>query len=338
MDKLMTVAISSDAGSLAAIEAARERIAGRVRRTETTASAALTQRFGQPVFLKCEHRQLTGSFKLRGATNALLSLPPEVRRRGVVTVSTGNHGRALAHAAAAEGVRCVVCLSTLVPANKVAAISAAGAEPHVGGASQDDAQQEAEKLVAEQGLVLIPPFDDPNVIDGQGTLGLEIVEDVPDLELVVVPLSGGGLAAGVAAAVTGVRPRVRVIGVSMECGAAMHASLLAGHPVQVDEVPTLADALGGGIGLDNRYTFAMARGLLNDVVLLSEAEIAAAIRYAQAVEGETLEGAGAVAIGALLAGKAAPRGPVVAILSGGNIDPALHRRILAGADNVEERA
>jgi len=330
--------MSPDTLSLAAIKAACERIAGRVRRTETLASAALTQRIGQPVFLKCEHRQLTGSFKLRGATNALLSLPPETRRRGVVTVSTGNHGRALAHAAAADGVRCVVCLSTLVPANKIAAISAAGAEPHVGGASQDEAQQAAEKLVAEQRLVLIPPFDDPDVIAGQGTLGLEIVEDVPDLELIVVPLSGGGLAAGVAAAVKGLRPQVRVVGVSMERGAAMHASLLAGLPVPVDEVPTLADALGGGIGLDNRYTFALVRSLLDEVVLLTEAEIAAAIRYAHAVEGETLEGAGAVAIGALLSGKVVPRGPAVAILSGGNIDPALHRRILEGTDTVQEHA
>jgi threonine dehydratase len=330
--------IFSNAVSLATIEVARQRIAGRVRHTETAASAALTQRGGQPVFLKCEHRQLTGSFKLRGATNALLSLTPEVRRRGVVTVSTGNHGRALAHAAAAEGVRCVVCLSTLVPANKIAAIRAAGAEPHVGGASQDDAQVAAEKLVAEEHLVLIPPFDDPDVIAGQGTLGLEIVEDVPELEVLVVPLSGGGLAAGVAAAVKGLRPRVRVVGVSMERGAAMHASLLAGHPVPVEEVPTLADALGGGIGLDNRHTFAMVRGLLDDVVLLTEAEIAAAVRHAHGVEGETLEGAGAVTIGALLAGKVAVRGPSVAILSGGNIDAALHRRILAGADTVEERA
>jgi threonine dehydratase len=324
--------MSPNAVSLAAIEAARARIADRVRRTEIAASAALTQHTGQPVFLKCEHRQLTGSFKLRGATNALLSLPPETRRRGVVTVSTGNHGRALAHAAAAEGVRCVVCLSTLVPAHKIAAISAAGAEPHVGGASQDDAQEAAEKLVAEQHLVLISPFDDPDVIAGQGTLGLEIVQDVPDLELVVVPLSGGGLAAGVAAAVKGLRPRVRVVGVSMERGAAMHESLLAGHPVPVEEVPTLADALGGGIGLDNRYTFAMVRDLLDDVVLLTEAEIAAAIRYAHAVEGATLEGAGAVSIGALLTGKVTPRGPSVAILSGGNIDPALHRRIVGGAE------
>ena len=156
---------------LAAIKAAGERIAGRVRRTQIASSAALSQRTGQPIFLKCEHRQFTGSFKPRGATNALLSLPAEARGRGVVTVSTGNHGRALARAAAAEGVRCIVCLSTLVPANKIAAICGAGAEPHIGGASQDAAQQAAEKLVAEQQLVLIPPFDDPNVIAGQGRLG-----------------------------------------------------------------------------------------------------------------------------------------------------------------------
>ena len=301
-------------------------------RTDIVPSATLRDATGVPILLKRENRQTTGSFKLRGATNAVLTLPPEARTHGLVTVSTGNHGRAVAHAAAAEGLRCVVCLSNLVPQNKRDAIRAEGAELRIVGRSQDDAQEEADRLVATEGLTLIPPFDDPAVIAGQGTLGLEIAEDVPDLALVLVQLSGGGLAAGVATAVKARHPAARVIGVSMARGAAMQASLLAGHPVAVEEEPTLADSLGGGIGLENRYTFAMVRDLLDGVVLLEEAEIAAGIRHAFRVEGETLEGGGAVTIAALLAGKVAPAGRTVAILSGGNIDPELHRRVLDGAD------
>ena len=283
-----------------------------------------------PVLLKSEHMQTTGSFKLRGATNAVLALPAEARARGLITVSSGNHGRALAHAARAEGVRCTICLSTLVPGNKVEAIRALGADVRIVGDLQDAAQEEAERLAREIGLTFVPPFDDPAIIAGQGTIGLEIIEDTPDAEQVVVPLSGGGLAAGVAAAVKALRPATRVIGVSMERGAAMHASLQAGRPVLVEEVATLADALGGGIGLDNRASFAMVRDLLDGTVLLSEAEIAAGIRAADVLENQVLEGAGAVGIGALLAGKLLLRGPVVLLLSGGNIDPALHGRIIAG--------
>lgn len=316
--------------TLEEIEAARTRIAGRVARTPLRLSPSLSQQCGAPVSLKLEHRQHTGSFKLRGATNALLALSPEAKAKGIVTVSTGNHGRALAHAAASEGVRCVVCMSVMVPANKVEAIRATGAEIRIGGGSQDAAQEAAERLVHEQGLTLIPPFDHPAVIAGQGTLGLEIVEDVPDLDLVLVPLSGGGLASGVAAVVKGLRPQVRVVGISMARGAAMHASLRAGRPVLVEELPTLADSLGGRIGLRNRHTFGMVRDLLDDTVLLSEDEIAAAVHHAHHVEGELIEGGGAVGIGALLAGRVPLRGPTVALLSGCNIDPALHRSIVGG--------
>ncbi len=312
------------------IEAAQARIAGHVVRTTIRESAGLSRFCGVSVALKLEHHQRTGSFKLRGATNAVLSLDPADRARGLVTVSTGNHGRALAHAAAAAGVRCVVCMSELVPANKVAALRATGAEVRIGGWSQDEGQVAAERLAQEDGLTLIPPFDHPDVIAGQGTVGLEIIKDAPDVDLVLVPLSGGGLAAGVAAAVKARRPRARVVGVSMERGAAMHASLHAGRPVLVEEVPTLADSLGGGIGLDNRHTFEMVRSLLDGTVLLSEAEIAAAVRYAYLEEGETLEGGGAVGIGALLAGRVPLRGRTVALLSGRNIDPMLHHRLVAG--------
>lgn len=314
--------------TLAEIEAARDRIAGRVLRTPTVPSPSLTALIGVPVHLKLEQRQTTGAFKLRGATNALLQLGDERRRRGVATASTGNHGRAVAHAAKALGVRCVVCMSELVRANKVDAVRALGAEVRIVGRSQDDAQVEVDRLVEVDGLVEVPPFDDPAIIAGQGTIGLEMVEDVPDVATVLVPLSGGGLASGIAAAVKGRKPGTRVIGVSMELGAAMALSLRAGRPVMVEELPTLADSLGGGIGMANRWTFEMVRDLIDEVVLLSEAEIAAGIRHAYAEEREIVEGGAAVGIAALLAGKVRPSGPTIALVSGRNIDMTLHRQLV----------
>ncbi|WGF89530.1 hydroxyectoine utilization dehydratase EutB [Marinivivus vitaminiproducens] len=323
----------SDFVTLADIEGAAERIRGRVLRTPMTRSDILSDRFGVPVHLKLEHYQTTGAFKLRGATNALLRLSPDERARGVVAASTGNHGRALAYAAAAQGVRAVICMSRLVPRNKLDAIERLGAEIRIVGSSQDDAQGEVDRLVAEDGLVMLPPFDHADIIAGQGTIGLEMAEDVPDVALALIQLSGGGLAAGIAAAIKAKRPRARVIGVSMRRGAAMATSLDAGRPVAVEELPTLADSLGGGIGLANRYTFPMIRDLLDGVVLLDEAEIAEGIRHAYAQEREIVEGGGAVGIAALLAGKVTPDGPTVLLLSGRNIDMDLHRRIVAGGQS-----
>jgi threonine dehydratase len=321
------------------IRAARERIAGKVERTPTVLSQSLSEGLGVPVHLKLEHRQTTGSFKLRGASNAVASLSAEEKARGVVAASTGNHGRALAHAAKLEGMRAVICMSRLVPQNKLDDIRRLGAEVRIIGDSQDDAQQEVDRLVAQEGLVMLPPFDHPDIIAGQGTLGLEMIEQVPDAALVLVQLSGGGLASGVAAAIKGVSPRTKVIGVSMARGAAMKTSLDAGHPVLVEELPTLADSLGGGVGLDNRLTFAMCCDLLDDVVLLSEDEIAAGIRHAYAQEREIVEGAGAVGIAALLAGKVRADGPAVVLLSGRNIDMNAHRTIVCGeAPSLKERA
>lgn len=305
------------------IRAAAARIRDHVAETPLLRDDALSARLGQPVLMKCEYRQPTGAFKLRGATNALLSLGPA---RGVVTASTGNHGRALAHAARALGLPATVCLSRLVPENKVAAVRDLGATVRITGDSQDDAMAEVARAVADQGLTEIPPFDHPAVVAGQGTIGLEI--GAPDA--VLVPLSGGGLAAGIAVAIKALSPLTRVIGVSMENGAAMSASLRAGHPVAVPEVATLADSLGGGIGLNNRVTFALCRALLDAVILVSEAEIAAAIRHL-AAQGHVVEGAAAVGHAALLSGKFVPQGPSVTILSGGNIDPALHARLMQEA-------
>lgn len=318
--------------SLKDVYLARQRIQPLVRVTPLEPSPSLSHRLGVPVYLKLESQQLTGSFKLRGACNGVASLTPEQRQRGLVTASTGNHGRALAYAASQQGVNATVCLSHLVPGNKVQAIRELGADVCIVGQSQDDAQREAERLAAEQGMTLLPPFDHPAIIAGQGTLGLEIVEQLPEVAQVLVPLSGGGLFAGVALALKGLLPHVQVHGISMRRGAAMAASLEAGQPVDVEELATLADSLGGGIGLDNRHTFTLTRTLCDRVHLLDEAAIAEGMRHAYREERQVVEGAGAVGIAALLCGLIEPRGPVVVVVSGRNVDTRQHQRVLDGAD------
>lgn len=323
---------ASDEPSIAAIERAALTIAPLVYRTPVRESASLGAQAGVPVYLKLEHHQISGSFKLRGASNAVAALDAEQRRRGVVGVSTGNHGRGLAQAAKVAGVRCVICLSSLVPRNKVDGIRACGAEVRIVGQSQDEAQVEVERLVAEAGMTMIPPFDHPDVIAGQGTLGLELIEQLPELDHVLVPLSGGGLLAGVALALKARRPGIRVTGVSMRCGAAMHAALRAGQPVPIEELPTLADSLGGGLGKNNRHTFRLVRELVDDIVLVDERDIARAIRHAYRHEREIIEGSGAVGIAAIASGACEAHGSTCLLLTGGNIDMQLHQRIVSGED------
>ncbi|MEX0582797.1 MAG: hydroxyectoine utilization dehydratase EutB [Sneathiella sp.] len=322
----------SDAITIDDIRRARQRISGMVRQTPLVHSVTLSEAVGSDIYLKYEHLQITGSFKLRGATNAIRALSPEARAKGVIGVSTGNHGRGLAHAAKQLETRCIICMSELVPANKVEAIRGEGAEIVITGRSQDEAQKEVDRRVTEDGMTMLPPFDHADIIAGQGTLALEMLEELPDLETVIVPLSGGGLIAGIAVALKSTNPAIRVVGVSMERGAAMIESLRAGAPVEVAEVPTLADSLGGGIGLANRYTFDIVRKHVDEVFTLTEAEIAAAIRHAYWQEKQVIEGSGSVGIGALLAGKVRPQGKTVALLSGSNIDMALHKRIIDGED------
>jgi threonine dehydratase len=311
---------------------ARQRIASLVRATPMEHSPSLSRHMGVPVYLKLESQQITGSFKLRGASNAIAQLDATARQKGVVAASTGNHGRALAHAAAQSGVKATVCLSALVPQNKVQAIRDLGAEVCIVGLSQDDAQREAERISAEQGATLLPPFDHPAIIAGQATLGLEIVEQIPDVAQVLVPLSGGGLFSGVALSLKTINPDICLHGISMQRGAAMHASLAAGHPVEVDETVTLADSLGGGVGLDNQYTFAMTRDLCDHLHLLDEASIANGMRHAYREERQVVEGAAAVGISALLDGLIERRGPIVVVVSGRNVDIDQHLRVVAGAD------
>lgn len=312
--------------SLDDIKAARNRIAPHIVPLRITPSASLSQQFDSEILLAHEYLQTTGAFKLRGAMNSVLQLEPGTT--GVTAVSTGNHGRALAHSARQAGVPCIICMSELVPQNKLEAIRALGAETRIVGKSQDEAEVEARRLVNEEGYTMIPPFEHPHVIAGQGTLGLEMLEQVPELDTVLVQLSGGGLISGIALAIKSQKPEVRIIGISMERGCAMVASQQAGKPVEVEELPTLADSLGGGIGLDNRLTFGIVHDYVDELVLLGEEEIADGIRHAYFREQVILEGGGSVGIAALLAGKVTPGDKTIVLLSGKNIDMELHRKII----------
>lgn len=309
---------------------ARARIGPWIRRTPLVVSTSLSGLGRARISLKLETAQDTGAFKLRGATNFVRASEDAVRARGVVTVSTGNHGRAVAHAARCVGARAVVCMSELVPANKREAIEALGAETRIVGHSQDEAEVDAQRLVTEGGLALVHPFDDPLVIAGQGTIGIEILEDWPEVDTVIAGLSGGGLISGIAVALKAANPRARVVGVTMEHGAAMYESLRAGHPVEVEETPSLADSLGGGIGLGNRYTFGLVRALVDDHILVTESEIARAMRHLYWNERVIAEGGGAVSVAAVLAGKVQDlAGNVVCVVSGGNVDMAAFTHIIS---------
>lgn len=317
--------------SLADIIAARERIAGTVTRTPLIPSLHMAGIAGQDFLLKLENMQPIGAFKLRGAVNAVQHLPDGVK--GVTCCSTGNHGRAVAFAARANEIPAVVCMSQLVPQTKIDGIKALGAEVRIVGDSQDDALAESQRLVREGGLTEVSPFDDPHVIAGQGTVGLELMEARPDIDTVLVPLSGGGLAGGIALAVKSIKANVKVIGISMDRGAAMYESLKAGHPVEVEEVPSLADSLGGGIGLDNKLSFQLCRDYLDDVVLVTEEEIYRALQTLYYEDRIVAEGACVVGIAAMQAGKLPkPQGPVATIITGRNVDMTVFTRVVTGQD------
>ncbi len=317
--------------ALSDIMAARRAIAGKAVETPLVPSPFLSDRAGAEFLLKLEICQPIGAFKLRGAANAMAALSDGTP--GVTCCSTGNHGRGVAWAARTHGVRAVVCMSELVPEVKVEGIRALGAEVRIIGRSQDEAQVESDRLVAEEGLVAISPFDDRHVIAGQGTIGLELLEARPDLEAILVPVSGGGLVAGIALAAKAIRPDIRIIGISMDRGAAMHASLEAERPVEVEEVVSLADSLGGGIGLDNRFSFALCRDLLDELVLVTEAEIYRAMQALYYEDRIVCEGGSAVGAAALLAGKLPGlKGPVASVITGRNVDMQVHADIMQGRD------
>lgn len=316
--------------TLAHILAAAASIRGMADATPLVPSPFMRHATGQDYLLKLEIVQPIGAFKLRGALNAVASLPGGTR--GVTCCSTGNHGRAVAWAAGNQGLRAVICMSDLVPQAKVDGIRALGAEVRIVGRSQDEAQAESQRLVAVEGLAEISPFDDPAVIAGQGTIGLELLSARPDLATLLIPLSGGGLAAGIAAAARAIKPDIRLIGVTMARGAAMQASIAAGHPVAVAEVPSLADSLGGGIGMRNRLSYPLCRDLLDQVVLVSEEEIYHAMQVLFFEDRLVAEGASVVGLAACLSGKVRLDGPAATVITGRNLDMGQFRAVVNGQD------
>lgn len=310
------------------VAAAQRRVRGLAEVTPALPSVSLAAAAGVPVWLKAECLQVTGSFKVRGAANALRLLADRGPIAGVVAVSSGNHGRAVAHVARELGIAATVCLSERVPAYKRDAIEGLGARVVVAGPTQETAEAEARRLVDDEGLVFVHPFDDPAVIAGQGTVGLEVLVQVPDVRSMVVPLSGGGLISGVALAVEPDAGGPVVVGVSQDRGPAMHDSLRAGRLTDVVEEDTLADALAGGLGDENHYTLELCRRLVEEVALVGEDEIADAVRLLHRDHGLRVEGGGAVGVAAVMSGRLRLDGPTVVVVSGGNIGDEAFEKIV----------
>ncbi len=301
---------------------ARHRIKDMVWETPLLTDAVLARQCGAAsVYLKLECLQHTGSFKVRGASNKILSLDDERRKRGVITFSTGNHGKAVAFVAAKKGLRAVVCLSEHVPAYRARMIGSMGAELAVKGASQDEAEEHYLMLAKEKGLTPVEPFDDPLIIAGQGTIALEILSQLPQTDVLLIQLSGGGLLGGIAMAAKTINPRIRVIGVSIERSPAMLESLKAGKPILVQEKDTLADSLLGGIGLENQYTLPLVQQYVDEHICVSEEHIKDGLLHIFEQHRLIAEGAAAVGVGALLNGLAEVSGKrVVTLLSGSTVD------------------
>lgn len=301
--------------------AARKRISRLVTKTPLVKSSNLSEQFRSSVYLKLENMHEIGTFKIRGAANKILSLTPEEQQRGVTTFSTGNHGLAVAYVARKLGIPAVICISKRVPDVKVKALQKLGATIKIHGSSQDEAEGYCHQLAEKEGLTIIKPFDDPLVIAGQGTIGLEILEDFPEIDTVIVPVSGGGLIAGIALVLKSNDPDIRVIGVSMEKGAVMYHSLRAGKPVVLEEEDTLADSLLGGLGRENHYTFPMVQKYVDETVLVSEKAIAQGMAFLMKWHRMIVEGAAATGLATLFEKEpVSPSSNVVLVVSGNNVD------------------
>jgi threonine dehydratase len=314
--------------SLDDVLAARETIGRRLHRTPVFSSAALGELTGAGVFLKAELFQRTGSFKPRGVLTSIAALSAEERTRGVIAISAGNHAQAVAYAAAQEGLDALVVMWTGASAQKIAATREYGARVDLAATTPAEAFERLDELLEETQRTLIHPFDAAPTIAGQGTVGLEIVEDMPHADVVVVPIGGGGLIAGIAVAVKAMRPDARIIGVEPELSTAMHSALAAGERVEVTP-SSIADGLSAPHA--GRMALAICRQLVDEVVLVSEAEIRAGFRFLYERAKLAAEPAGAVATAALLVGKMSlERGSsVVSVVSGGNVAPRTASDILA---------
>lgn len=311
---------------LADIQAAREVLAGVAIETPMEESRWLSALAGGPVSLKCENLQRTGSFKARGAYVRIARLSPEERAHGVVAASAGNHAQGVALAAQMLGIRATIFMPEGAPIPKEKATRGYGADVSFHGRYLEDALAEATAFAERTGAVLIHPFDHVDIVAGQGTCGLEILEQAPDVKTVLVSLGGGGLLGGIAIAVKALRPDVRVVGVQAAQAAAYPASLAAGEPVKLDSMSTMADGIA--VGLPGRITFACVRDHVDDIVTVSEESLSRAVLAVLERAKMVVEPAGAAAVAALLEDPGAFETPAVAVLSGGNIDPLLLGKVI----------
>ena len=311
--------------TLGMILEARERIKGVAQRTGLVQFKALSDEDSQ-IYLKTEDLQSTGSFKLRGAYIKIASLTPEERACGVIASSAGNHAQGVALAARAFDTPATIVMPEGAPLSKVKATRELGANVVLHGSVYDDAYAEARRLQEETGATFIHPFDDPMVIAGQGTIGLEIMDDMPDVRTIVVPIGGGGLASGVAAAVKMLHPHVRVVGVQASGAAGMKASIEAGHVVELDSAKTIADGIA--VKKPGEQTFELCSRYVDEIVTVDDDEIAQAILLLMERGKMVAEGAGAAAVAAIMSRKFDVSGKVVAVISGGNIDVTMISRII----------
>lgn len=314
--------------TLADIEAARVKLRDITVNTPILSSNYLSDDIGSEIFIKAENTQRAGSFKLRGAYNKMLSLTPEQRRRGVIAHSAGNHAQGVALAAQLLGAPATVVMPEFAPLAKIVATKRYGAEVVLHGQSFDDAGTHARMLQEERGLSYVHAFDDPYTVAGQGTLALEVLEALPNVGTVIVPIGGGGLIGGMATAIRAIKPDTRIIGVQAEGCASIRLSLAAGKPMVVTDARTIADGIA--VKQPGVVTLPLVRDLVDDVITVTDDEIARGIVYALQNLRQVAEGAGAVGIAALLTGKIRPRKDeqVCVVLSGGNIDANFLARVI----------
>ena len=301
-------------------------LAGVIVRTPLREAQRLSEQLGSKVMLKCENLQPIGAFKIRGAYTAIARLAPEVRSRGVITYSSGNHGLAVTYAADLLGIRAVIVMPETAPRVKVEGVKAKGGQVVFAGTTTVHRRTKAEEIVAQEGLVMIPPFEHGDVIAGQGTCALEILEQCPDVATIAVPVGGGGLLAGIATAIAAEKPSVRVVGVEPVGAAKLTAALRSGHPVALDSTESLADGLKPlSIG---EVPWAHLHGIVRDTALVNDEDLSAAVRYLHKEVMLRTEPSGAATTAAVMANRISNlAGPVVAVVSGGNVDPDLFQRL-----------
>ena len=310
------------------IKKAHKKISNYIYKTPQVDSIPLST-VNQKVSLKLESMQITGSFKLRGAINKLLSLNEEQKNRGVIAVSTGNHGKGVAYAAKQLGIKSKIFMSSLVSSHRCDAIKSLGARVEIVGSNSDEADLYAKEYALKNGLELIHPFDDLEIIAGQGTIGLEMLDSMPSVDTVIVPTSGGGLIGGIAIAIKEQKPDTKIIAVSMKRGPSMYESLKIGKPVDVVEEETLADCLGGSIGLENKYTFKIVQNTIDDFVIIDEDKIAEGIKFNFEHHKLITEGAAATSIMVVKDQLSKHLGNnIICLICGGNIDAELFSKII----------